>query len=183
MSKLHYIVPTGATPEVTTARLGSAVATNGVIGTGGSLLPETDQNKFVKLVGESQYGLAAAGDVIEGLIVSVEPALSGGWSVGSVLEEGKLRVIADGLQATAGTGTIAVGDYVVVGSVSAAGTANTLFYPKVCKSTIQLGGAPADLAAAGKQAQLAAYPWRVVSLGTAGTGAVGTEIVISRVGS
>lgn len=182
MSKTHYIVPTGSTPEVTTVRLGSAVATNGVIGTGGSLLPEVDQNKFVKLAGESQYTLAAAGDNIEGMITSVEAALSAGWSVGGILEEGDLRVIADGLQATPGTGAIAIGDYVVVGSVSAAGTINPLFYPKVCKSTIQLGSAPADLAAAGKQASLAAYPWRVRSLGTAGTGAVGTEIVISRNG-
>lgn len=182
MSKLHYIVPTGPTPDVTTARLGSAVATNGVIGTGGSLLPEIDQNKFVKLAGESQYALAAAGDVIEGIITSVEPALSGGWSIGGVCKEGTITVIADGSQATPGTGTIAVGDYVVVGSVSAAGTKNPLFYPKVCKSTIQLGSAPADLAAAGKQASLAAYAWRVESLGTAGTGAVGTQIVISRMG-
>jgi len=49
-----------------------------------------------------------------------------------------LSAICDGLQATAGTGTIAVGDYVVCGTVVAAGTAlTTTTGPKVCKATVQ----------------------------------------------
>jgi hypothetical protein len=183
MSKAHFIVPTGATEDVMTVRLGSAIATNGVIGTGGSMNPEIDQNKFVKLAGESRYDLAAAGDAIEAYTSSIEQALSGGYSIGGIVREGAIYVVADGLQATAGTGTLAVGDYVVVGTVAAIGTANTLGYPKVCKATQQPGAVPADLTAAGLQARNAAYPWRVESLGTVGTGAVGTIIVISRTGS
>lgn len=181
MSKAHFIVPVGETPDVMTARLGSAIATNGVIGTGGSFLPGVDDGKIVKLVGESQFDLCAAGDTIEGFVTSVEQALSGGWSIGGVVDEEEFFVTADGLQATPGTGTIAVGDFVVAGTITARGTALTA-YPKVCKSTVQLGTTPADLTAAGVQAKMAAYPWRVVSLGTAGTGAVGTTIVISRIG-
>ena len=40
--------------------------------------------KIVKLVGESRYGLAAAGDQIEGFIVAVESATLDGYTIGSV---------------------------------------------------------------------------------------------------
>lgn len=72
----------------------------------------------------------------------------------------------DGLQATPGIGVVAIGDYVVAGTITAAGTALTS-YPKVCKAT----GAGTTLN----------HKFRVVSLGTAGTGAVGTTGVIQRV--
>lgn len=176
MSKIHRIVPTGPMSDVFTARLGAGTgAANNL-----SLL---DQNKFVKFVAESRYDLAAAGDLIETTIVSVDLDPSGGYSVGS-LAGSKVRetmfVIADGAQATPGTGAIAVGDYVVVGSVYAKGTAIpvTEAYPKVCKATVQLGAVPADLPAAGAMAKYAAHAWRVVSLGPVGTGAIGTMIVI-----
>ena len=110
--------------------------------------------------------LTAAGDEIEGFISSVESAPSGGFSVGGIVEEGQFNVTLDGLQATPGTGVVAIGDYVVTGTVVARGTAMTV-YPKVCKAT----GAGTSLN----------YKWRVVSLGTAGTGAVGTSAVIKRV--
>lgn len=181
MSKAHYIVPTGETPDVMTVRLGSAIAVGGAPGTGGSMTPGVDDGKLVKLVGESQFDLAAAGDMIEGCITSVEQATAGGWTIGGVIEEGELFVTADGLQATPGTGVIALGDWVVVGTVVAKGTVLG-GYPKVCKATAQLGSVPADLTAAGVMAKYAAYAWRVLSLGPAGTGAVGTTIVISRVG-
>lgn len=181
MSKAHFIVPTGETPDVMTVRLGSAITVNGLPGTGGGMYPGLDDGKIVKLVGESQFDLAVAGDFIEGIMTSVEQATSGGWTIGGVMDEEEIYVTADGLQATPGTGTIGVGDFVVAGTITAKGTALAA-YPKVCKSTVQLGGVPASLTEAGTMAKLAAYAWRVLSLGPVGTGAVGTTIVISRVG-
>jgi len=71
----------------------------------------------------------------------------------------------DGIQATVGTGTIAVGDLVVAGTVVAKGTAlGALETPKVCKATSQTP---------------VMFNWRVVSLGVAG--AVGDSCVIERV--
>lgn len=183
MSKAHYIVPTGATPDVMTVRLGSAITVGGVPGTGGSMTPGVDDGKLVKLVGESQFDLCANGDMIEGCIVTVEQAPSAGWTVGGIIEEEELYVTANGLQATPGTGNLAIGDYVVAGAQEAKGTKMANSFPLVVKSTVQLGTTPADLTAAGVQSKLALFAWRVVSLGTAGTGAPGTTIVISRVGS
>lgn len=183
MSKAHYIVPTGETPDVMTVRLGSAIAVGGVVGTGGSMTPGIDDGKLVKLVGESQYDLCAAGDMIEGCITSVEQATAGGWSIGGVIEEEELYVTANGLQATPGVGNITIGSWVVADAQEAKGTAMVFGYPKVLQSTHQLGDVPADLATASYLSKLSLYAWRVVSLGTAGTGAPGTTIVISRVGS
>lgn len=177
MSKIHRIVPTGPMSDVFTARLGAGTGTANNL----SLL---DQNKFVKLTAaESRYDLAAVGDLIETTIVAVDLDPSGGYTVGS-LAGSKTRetmfVTADGLQATPGVGALVVGDYVVVGSVYAKGTAIPTIegMPKVCKATIQLGAVPASLTEAGYMAKYAAHAWRVVSLGPVGTGAVGTMIVI-----
>jgi len=53
------------THAAVTARLGA--------GTGSSNnLTDKEQFKFVKLVGDSRYGLASAGDAIEGQIVAME---------------------------------------------------------------------------------------------------------------
>ena len=70
----------------------------------------------------------------------------------------------DGLQATPGTGAIALGDYVVCGTVVAKGTSLAGAYPKVCKATTQTG---------------MYFAWRVVSLD--GTTAVGQTALIERV--
>lgn len=170
MSKAHFVVPNGPTEDPITVRLGA--------GSGSSNnLSIFDQGKLVKLVAESRYDLCAAGDDIEGCIIDVSPATSGGFSVGSVGEEDYLIVTADGLQATPGTGAIAVGDYVVAGTITAKGTALAL-YPKVCKATVQFGDVPADLTAAAAQVKRSLHAWRVISLGPVGTGAVGTTICI-----
>ena len=182
MSKAHFITPTGATPDVMTVRLGTAIAVGGVIGTGGSYLPGIDDGKIVQFVGESQYALAPQGALIEGIITGVEQALSGGWSIGGIVCNEEIFVTADGLQATPGVGAIAIGSFVVAGTLTPAGTALTA-YPKVAQATMQLGEVAASLTEAGYQAKYSAYAWQVVSLGTAGTGAVGTTIVISRIGS
>lgn len=182
MSKAHYITPTGPTPDVMVVRLGASRTVGGVPGTGGSMT-FLEESKFVKLVGESQYDLCASGDVIEGQIVSVEAATSDGWTIGGIKENKEIYATANGLQATEGTGNLAVGDYVVAGTQDAKGVAMTTAYPKVLKATQQLGATPADLAGAAAQMKLSAHAWRVVSLGQAGTGAPGTTIVITRVGS
>lgn len=126
---------------------------------------DLDIGKFVKVIAESAHGLCAAGDRIEGYITSVEAATSAGFSVGGVQQWDSKFVTCDGLQATPGTGVIAVGEYVVCGTVVARGTALTE-PARVCKATSQA---------------LALFMWRVVSLGTAGTGAVGTAALIERV--
>jgi hypothetical protein len=160
MARDHFIAPTAPTDEAVAVRLGagSGAANN---------LTTAEVGKFVKLVAESRYNLAAAGNEIEGVIFSVELAPQNGFTVGGVVEEGILNVTFDGLQATPGTGVVAIGDYVVCGTPVAKDTALT-GYPKVCKAT----GAVTTLT----------FKWRVVSLGTAGTGAVGTTGVISYVG-
>ncbi len=193
MAANHFIVPTGVTEKVTTVRLGAG-------NTASDRYSDVDQGKLVKYVAESRYDLCAAGDAIEGVVVAVETATSGGYSIGGIVKEGMIFATADGLQATAGTGTIAVGDYVVAGTATAKDTALTA-YPKVCKATVQPTTAivstvaTADTAAAVKVAldavlataaianRNAIYAWKVVSLGQVGTGAVGTTIVIERVSS
>lgn len=127
----------------------------------------TDAGKFVKLVGDSQYGLCAVGNEIEGVLqVADDIAPQDGFNLGAVLQSDacRVRVTLDGLQATPGTGVIAVGDYVVTGTVTARGTALP-GYPKVCKATAA--------------ATAIVFKWRVVSLD--GTTAVGQTGLIERV--
>lgn len=174
-----------------TARLGSAADANGRV-------TDTETGKFMKLVGDSQYDLCAAGNPIEAVMVSLSELTQDGFSIGSVRTTGRINCICDGSQA-AGTGSIAVGDYVVCGTISAKGTAlpGTIPAPKVRKATVQPGVAivstiaTADTAAAVKtqldavlvsvaaaQAN-AMFAWRVISIGVAG--AVGDTCVIERV--
>lgn len=158
MAANHFIVPQLPIDDVTPVRLGAGNTAN-------DRMSDVDEGKAVKLVAESRYDLCAVGDKIEGFIVNIETATSGGYTVGGVVSDDKVFATADGLQATPGVGAIAVGDYVVAGSQTAKGTALTAF-AKVCKATSQAYGA---------------FTWRVVSLGATGTGAVGTQIVIERV--
>lgn len=158
--------------SVTTVRLGAGTGT-------ANQVDQKEVGKPVKLVAESRFDLCAAGDPIEAVVTSVEVATYDDYSIGGVASTGCKEVTFDGLQATAGTGTIAVGDYVVAGTAVAKGTALTAPM-KVCKATQQPGSVPADLTAAGLQARNAAFAWRVASLGSAGTGAVGTVGIIER---
>ena len=143
--------------KVKTARLGTTGA--------GNQFADADVGKAVKLSGDSAYVLCAAGDPIEGVVSSVNLGLYDGFSIGGVVSTGYKAVTFDGLQATPGTGTVAVGDYVVTGTVVARGTA--LSTPlKVTKATDQAA------------AKAAPFKARVVSLGAAGTGAVGTVGIV-----
>lgn len=143
---------------MTTARLADGAAAD--------LLNDKDVGKFVKLKGDSQYGLCAVGDEIEGVVNSLNTATIDGYAIGGVQEEGRVRVTLDGLQATPGVGVIAVGSYVVAGTVVARNTTLGGAYPKVCKAT----GAGNTLN----------FKWRVVSLD--GTTAVGQTGLIEFVG-
>lgn len=155
-----------------TARFGSAAGS-------ANFLTSADVGKAVKLVANSQYDLCAVGDRIEGIITSVEGAPLDNFSVGSFRDEDYVAVTFEGSQA-AGTGAIAIGDFVVAGTPVARGTAQSTPL-KVRKATNQPGTTPADLTAAGDQIRISQFAWRVVSLGNAGTGAVGTTGVIERV--
>ena len=179
MSSKHRVVPTGPIRDVFTVLLGAGNALSDRLG-------KLDEGKFVKLVAESRFDLAAVGDMIEHQIVAIDLDPSGGFTVGSItglFDRETMFVTADGLQGTPGTGAIAVGDYVVVGTPVAKGTVIPVGDggPRVCKATIQLGSVPASLAEAGYQAKYSAFAWRVVSLGPVGTGAPGTMIVIKPV--
>ncbi len=142
---------------------------------------DTEIGKLVKGTTESGHLLCVAGDQISGQISGVENATSDGFGIGSVQRNDRLRVTADGLQATPGTGVIALGDQVVCGTAVAKDTALT-GYPKVTKATVQVGAAVGVLADAASQlaALASGNVWKVVSLGSVGTGAVGTEILIER---
>jgi len=142
--------------KTVTARLGANTGS-------ANWLTDLEVGKFVKLAGESRYDLCAVGNEIEGRMAAYEPASQDGYAIGSVTTQGRFQVTFDGLQATPGTGTLAIGDYVVAGTAVAKGTALTV-PAKVCKAT-----------AAGNTLN---FKWRVVSLGSAGTGAVGTTGVI-----
>lgn len=127
-------------------------------------LNDADVGKFVKLVADSQYGLCAVGNDIEGVLETAnEMGTQDGFNIGSVRYNGRVTVTLDGLQGTPGTGTIAVGDVVVAGTVVARGTAVS-GYPKVCKATT-----PANVN----------FKWRVMAL--YGTGAVGQTALIERI--
>ena len=117
--------------EPITARLGAGSGS-------ANYVTDVEIGKSVKLAGDSQYNLCAAGDQIEGFITAVETYTADDFSIGSVQFEGRKRVTLDGLQATPGTGTCAVGDYVVAGTAVAKGTALTV-PPKVCKATARGG--------------------------------------------
>lgn len=142
--------------KVKTARLGTVAA--------GQQYGYEENGKALKLSGDSAYVLCAAGDTIEGVQSSSnypEQGVVDGFSLGGVISTGYKNVVFDGLQATPGTGVVAVGQYVVTGTVVGKGTALA---------------APLRVTAATNQGTAATAPYkaRVVSLGQSGTGAVGT---------
>lgn len=174
MPKFLFTELVDARDKVFAARCGA--------GTGaGNNWDDKEVGKLVKLAGDSRYDLCAVGDPIDGVVVGVETATLDAYTMGSIRTTGRLEVTFDGSEA-AGTGAVAVGDFVVAGTVVAKGTALTSGSPvKVRKATYQPGiteaGAVGDV---NNMIANALRPWRVVSLGTAGTGAVGTVGIIER---
>lgn len=158
MAKFQFNTNLSQLDEYVTARLGDGA-------TGVNLFTDADVGKFVKLIADSQYGLTAVGNEIEGIVNSgPEGSTYDGFAVGTVRKTGRALAILDGLQATPGTGTVAVGDYVVTGTVTARGTLLPS-HPKVCKATAA--------------ASAMVFKWRVVAL--YGTGAVGQLALIEKV--
>ena len=153
------ITPTTQNQITVTARLGGNAA--------GTRANDNDVGKGVKLVGDSNYGLLAAADAIEGVITSVETGVYDGYSLGGVQTKGYIDATAYGLQATPGTGAITVGQYVLAAAPAAIQVKETL------STTLRVVSATNQATAA-----TAAFKARVVSLGPVGTGAVGTAIVI-----
>ena len=128
MATKFEITETIHSEKIKTVRLGASGA--------GNTYGDTETGKAVKLSATSQYVLCAAGDAIEGIVSSVNDGTYDGFSIGGIVSTGYKNVILDGLQATPGTGAIAVGDYVVTGTVVAKGTALSGAL-KVCKATDQ----------------------------------------------
>ena len=129
-------------------------------------LRQADSGKLVKLVGDSMYGLCAVGNEIEAVLATAEEmANQDGYVIGSIDNTSRIEVTLDGLQATPGTGTVVIGDYVVASTPVARNTASTL-PPKVCKAT----AAPTAII----------FKYRLVAI-TSGTGTVGSIGVIERV--
>ena len=153
------ITPTTQNQITVTARLGGNAA--------GTRANDNDVGKGVKLVADSNYGLLAAADAIEGVITSVETGVYDGYSLGGVQTKGYIDATAYGLQATPGTGAITVGQYVLAAAPAAIQVKETL------STTLRVVSATNQATAA-----TAAFNARVVSLGPVGTGAVGTAIVI-----
>lgn len=157
MAKFKFKELIGAEPFTTRLGVGS------VNSTPANAYTDKEIGKFAKLSGTDAYVLCVVGDPIQAVITAVESYTADDFSMGSVDTEGRKRVLLDGSQA-AGTGSIAIGDYVVCGTPVAKGTSLNGAYPKVCKATTQTG---------------MYFAWRVVSLD--GTTAVGQTGVIARV--
>lgn len=155
--------------EDRTALLGSGAADQAPNAT----YSDKEIGKIVKLSADSRYQLAAVGDEIEAFVLSTEPATIDGFCLGTIVDKRGItykKVTLDGLQATPGTGTVAVGDYVVTGTPVAKGTALGE-PPRVCKRTD-----PTTVAGA----LASTFRWRVVAIfGTSGT--VGTPALIEPV--
>ena len=152
------ITPTVHSEKIITARLGGNASN--------TRCNDLDVGKPVKLSGESGYVLCAVTNPIEGVITSVDTGIYDGYVLGGVVRSGFVNATARGLQATEGTGSIAVGDYVLAGTQTAVQVAKVAANFPVVKATDQAAAAASP------------YKARVVSLGSAGTGAVDTTIVI-----
>lgn len=155
MSKF-MIVETIHSEKVQTVRLGQTGSAN--------LYSDKEVGKAVKLTAESRYELCALGDAVEGVVSSVNLGTYDGYSIGGIVSKGYKEVTFDGSQA-AGTGAITVGSYVVVGTVAA-------------KDTALSGPLKVRLATDQAAAKAAPFKARVVSLGSVGTGAVGTVGIV-----
>ena len=153
MAKFQMNVLVNTEPNIT-VRAGDGASTV-------NQFTKLEAGKFVKLIGDSQYGLCAVGNEIEGILATADDvATNDGFSMGSVQQEGRVKVTLDGLQATPGTGAIAIGDFVVAGTVTARGTVLP-GAPKVCKATAAATGL--------------VFKWRLVSIltGTTAGGSIG----------
>lgn len=144
----------------------TARVSDGATNVPASFLGRLDAGKFLRLTADSQYGLCAVGQEIEGfLVVADDQSQASGFALGSINMSSRARVPVtfDGEQAS-GAGPIVIGDYVVAGTITVRGT--VLPGPvRVRKATAAATGI--------------VFKWRVVSMN--GTSAVGQTGLIERV--
>lgn len=129
-------------------------------------LTSADLGKAVKLIADSNYGVCADGNEIEGVLLAVEPyTVKDGFGFGTI--QTKERVVAINKD----VGVLAIGAYVVAAAQAAVGTANTVVASGTQKGTY----GPYVKAGAG-----VIFRWRVVAH-FGGAGVVDTPILIERV--
>ena len=160
MAKKFEITETIHSEKIKTVRLADGTYT----ASAANVYSDAEKGKAVKLSDDSRYVLCAVGDTIEGIVTSVNLGRYDDYTIGGIVSTGYKEVTFDGSQA-AGTGTIAIGTYVVAGTPVAKGTALSAAV-KVRSATDQAA------------AKAAPFKARVVSLGSAGTGAVGTTGIV-----
>ena len=160
MAKKFEITETIHSEKIKTVRLADGTYT----ASAANVYSDAEKGKAVKLSDDSRYVLCAVGDTIEGVITSINLGRYDDYTIGGIVSTGYKEVTFDGSQ-SAGTGTIAIGTYVVAGTPVAKGTALSAAV-KVRSATDQAA------------AKAAPFKARVVSLGSAGTGAVGTTGIV-----
>lgn len=135
-----------------TVKLGTDTVANG------GNLNDNDIGKPVKLVAADRYGLCADGDQIEGFLIAVDPATSGGYAMGTVQCAGRKRVELDG--------NTAIGAFVAAAAPAAAKTAETNGLGKV-STYAGVVGATATAAEVGVAPTITVsvdtHRWRLVS--------------------
>lgn len=131
------------------------------LGTNAQDYSDTELGKGVVL-GASSYTPAAQNSEIEGIVNTVEPGTrNSGYSWGGIQTKGRAEAVVGANQ----TPAMAVGDIVANDTPIAPGTAGK----------IQVWSAGTGFKAPTN------FKWRVISLGTSGTGAVGTTVLIERI--
>jgi hypothetical protein len=149
MTDFYFTETLGSFESVLSTALGTTGASN--------KFGNNDLRKPVKLSTAQNYVLAAAGNEIEGFVVSVSPEdVNSGYSFGSIQTEGRITAKVDAAQ----VGTLAIGEYVVAGASSALGTKD--LYPLV------------------KEGTPTTFKWRVIRNVT-GTGVAGDLVLIERI--
>jgi hypothetical protein len=141
------------------------------LGTASNYFTDADRGKAVKLIGDSNYGVCAAGDEIEGFVSSIENFTADNQTVGSV-RVGPSGNKKEAMIAAAGW---AIGNYVVADAQAALGTYNDAMQfprPKVKLTADQVAATISALK----------FKWRIIAClqGTT-VGAANGVVVIERV--
>lgn len=120
-------------------------------------LKDADRGKIVKMNADGNWVLAADGDDIEGVVVTIEPwTVNDGFSFGSVQRNRRFEAEVASNQ---GDDDMAVGDLVVAGAQVALGT--------VGMGKVKTGSPDA-------------YLWRCIRI-ISGTGEAGDKVLIERI--
>lgn len=145
---------------VVTAKLGAA----------GTYYTDAERGKAVKLIGDGNYGVCAAGDEIEGFVSSIENFTADNQTVGSV-RVGPSGNKKEAFIATAGW---AIGNYVVADAQAALGTYNDAAQfprPRVKLTADQVAATISALK----------FKWRIIAVLANAVGAANSVVVIERV--